>query len=257
MNIIVLMAGEGRRFTEAGITTPKPLVEVNNKTILEWTTRSLPFIQHMDQTIDVPIYSEQLYFAIREEHEQYGMSDYLKRVYGSDINIVSFKKSTRGNLETAYFVAALIDNEDDPLLVLDSDNKYDGTGFLNTISEAYDFDDSMVVTCFEPQDRSDKWSFVIAEGNLAIEICEKDVSALDRGGKPLVGTFWFHNTNQFMDHADKILRSGERTGWPGREEFFISQVPRSHIKQGRPVFVHTITDVVPLGTPEDVQRFQV
>jgi hypothetical protein len=60
-----------------------------------------------------------------------------------------------------------------------------------------------------------------------------------------------------MDHADKILRSGERTGWPGREEFFISQVPRSHIKQGRPVFVHTITDVVPLGTPEDVQRFQV
>ena len=255
MNIVILMAGEGRRFSDAGIVTPKPLIEVNDKTILEWTTRSLPFIQHMDQTLDVPIYSEQLYFAIREEHESYGVSDYLKSVYGSDINIISFKRTTRGNLETAYFAGALMDNDDDPLLVLDSDNKYNDNGLLRTLAEAYDFEDSMVVSCFEPIDDSDKWAFAVTEGNVVTEIREKDASALARGGKPLIGTFWFHSVNQFMSHADFILKHNYKTGVPGKEEFFISQVPNMHLTNGRMVFAHTVTDVVPLGTPEDVERF--
>jgi NDP-sugar pyrophosphorylase family protein len=257
MNIIILMAGEGRRFTDAGIVTPKPLVEVNERTILEWTTRSLPFIQHADQTLDIPIYSDQLYFAVREEHEEYGVSEYLQKVYGSDINIISFKKTTRGNLETAYYVGALMDRDEDPLLVLDSDNKYNDNGLLKTLAEAYELNDSMVVTCFDPVDRNDKWAFAVTEGNIVTEIAEKDGTALDRGGRPMVGTFWFHSADQFMNHADRILRSGERSGWAGREEFFISQVPKSHMKQNRPVFAHAVTDVIPLGTPEDVERFRV
>ena len=43
MSLLVLLAGEGQRFKDRGIMTPKPLIEVNGKSILEWTTRSLHF----------------------------------------------------------------------------------------------------------------------------------------------------------------------------------------------------------------------
>ena len=42
MNILVLMAGRGQRFRDKGYDKPKPLIEVNGKTILQWTTESCP-----------------------------------------------------------------------------------------------------------------------------------------------------------------------------------------------------------------------
>jgi len=254
---MVLMAGEGRRFSDVGVTVPKPLLEVNEKTILEWTTRSLPFIQHADQVLEQPIYPEQLYFAVREDHEEFGVTDYLKKTYGSDVNIVSFKRTTRGNLETAYITGAIIENCDDPLLVLDSDNKYNDNGLLDTLAEAYEIDNSMVVTCFEPLDDSAKWAFAVTEGTIVKEIVEKDPTAVSRDGKPLVGTFWFHSVNQFLGYADHIIRHNIRTGVIGKEEFFLSQVPAMHVARGKLVFAHTVTDVCPLGTPEDVEKFHV
>ena len=49
MNIIVTMAGRGARFSDVGYPMPKPLIEVENKHVIEWTTRSLPFIEHYNK----------------------------------------------------------------------------------------------------------------------------------------------------------------------------------------------------------------
>ena len=42
MNFLITMAGEGRRFREAGFTVPKMLIEAKGKTLLEWSIDSLP-----------------------------------------------------------------------------------------------------------------------------------------------------------------------------------------------------------------------
>ena len=256
MNILVVMAGEGNRFKEVGIDTPKPLIEVNDKSILEWTTRSLPFIQHKQETSSVlPILPDQLYFAIRKEHESNGICEYLKSLYGDDVNFIVFENTTRGNLETALISCISIHNIYDPLLVLDCDNMYCDNHFLETLIEANQIENSMVVTCFEPLDNSDKWSFVVPNGRVATEIVEKDGTALSRGGKPLVGTFWFQNTLMFMESAAEIIQSNAKTGQANKQEFYISQVPQKHINTGK-VFVHMVDSVVPLGTPEDVEKFR-
>jgi NDP-sugar pyrophosphorylase family protein len=256
MNVLVLMAGDGKRFTNVGITTPKPLIEVNDKPILEWTTRSLPFIKHADDVDkSLSIDSSNLYFAIRQEHENDGVCNYLTRVYGDNINFIVFQKTTRGNMETAY-VSTLSMPPDEPLLILDADNKYNDCDFLNTLDDASDFPDSMVVTYFDPIDKDPKWAFVFTDGALVKRIVEKDPKALEEGGSPLVGTFWFKTTALFQRYADQLIQTNTRSGITGREEFYVSQVPSAHIKNGGIVFAHKVSDVVPLGTPEDVEKFK-
>lgn len=260
MNVLVLLAGEGKRFTDVGITTPKPLIQINGRSILEWTTRSLPIIQHHLESIDTPIRPNQMYFAIREEHESLGIEAYLKDLYGDDINIISFKKTKdmiglRGNLDTALISAMTIENSDQPLLILDADNKYDHNNMIEFLNEAYDVENSMVVTCFEPLDDNSKWAFAMTDGSIVTKIVEKDPTAIAKGGKPLVGAFWFHSTDQFIRYADFIVGNGYRSGVPGREEFYVSQVASLHATNKRPVFAHTVTNVMPLGTPEDVEIF--
>jgi NDP-sugar pyrophosphorylase family protein len=256
MNVLILMAGDGKRFTDAGINTPKPLIEVNGKPILEWTTRSLPFIKHIDEDHSMSIAPENLYFAIRQEHENDGVCDYLKRVYGDDINFIVFQKTTRGNMETAY-VSTLSMPSEEPLLILDADNKYNDCDFLDTLSEAVDFDNSMVVTYFDPVDADPKWAFVFTDGALVTRIVEKDPTALEQGGCPLVGTFWFKTTSLFQRYADALIQTNTRSGTPGREEFYVSQVPSTHVKNGGIVFAHKVNEVVPLGTPDDVEKFKL
>lgn len=255
MNVLILMAGDGKRFTDEGITTPKPFIEVKGKPILEWTTRSLPFISHAYDDLDFTIAPDNLFFAIRQEHEDAGYCKYLREMYGEDINFIVFQKTTRGNMETAY-VSTLSMSPDEPLLILDSDNKYDDEGLIDTLSEAIEFDDSMVVTYFDPIDADPKWAFVFTDGALVTKIVEKDPQALAAGGSPLVGTFWFKTTALFQRYADALIQTNTRSGTAGREEFYVSQVPSTHVKNGGVVFAHKVSDVVPLGTPTDVEKFR-
>ena len=108
MNIVILMAGEGARFKEIGHPLPKPFIEVGDKHIVEWTTKSLPFIKHYGKSeVDIPY---NLTFAIRTEHEeQFEVTSRLKKIYGDDIRIKLFDKLTQGNLETAYLVCQELD----------------------------------------------------------------------------------------------------------------------------------------------------
>lgn len=254
MNILILMAGEGKRFSDVGITTPKPFVEVNGKMILEWTTRSVPFIKHYGEEGD-HFPSNQLYFAVRAEHEEFNVTEKLRTIYGEDINIIYFKKSTRGNLETAYTCATLMEDED-TLLVLDSDNKYNDNNMLITFTEALDFDNSMVVSYFDPIDDDPKWAFVYSDGAVVKKIVEKDPAGPKNGGRPLVGTFWFNNVGIFIRWAHLIIDKGLMSGTTGKEEFYISQVPAIHAANKGAVFAHKVSDVIPLGTPEDMEKFK-
>src|SRR5438067_1608211 len=96
MELVVVMAGEGKRFTDKGFTVPKPLIEVKGKTILDWTLTSIgPWLG-----------KHPLSFAIRAEHDdQYQIVNKLKKVYGDETRFQKFSATTRGNLETAYITS--------------------------------------------------------------------------------------------------------------------------------------------------------
>ena len=41
LNILIPMAGAGSRFKEAGYIFPKPLIEIDNKPMIQWVIESL------------------------------------------------------------------------------------------------------------------------------------------------------------------------------------------------------------------------
>ena len=56
INIVVPMAGRGQRFLDKGISTPKPLLEINSE----------PFISHVIDSVTFE--NANFYFLIREQH---------------------------------------------------------------------------------------------------------------------------------------------------------------------------------------------
>lgn len=245
MNILVLMAGKGKRFTDEGYTTPKPLLKVNGKPILQWTTESCPYITHtgMEQSNNI-----KLYFAILQEHINADLVDFLYSVYGKNIHIITFPELTKGNLETAYIACNTMSSLTDELLVLDSDNKYSSAGIKSFISELPKDKSTAAIFVFNNTDQSlpNKWANAKLEKNIVSGIREKDDTWVSYPS--LIGTFYFSSTKFFIDSANKILKESA----PVKGEYYMSMVPTYTTAD---VYGYTVTDVVPLGTPNDVKLF--
>lgn len=247
MNVLVLMAGEGERFKKRGYNMPKPYIKVRGRPIVEWTTRSLPFINHYGE--DPTNNRIRLSLAVREEHvKEYRVDSLLREIYGNP-RIIQFSETTRGNLETAYICATQI-LSDDEFLVLDSDNYYDGSHLKDFISANRRF--QSIVCCFKLKKPDPKWCYVLSSGKQAIQLLEKDESAFHMGGRPIIGVFYFRRKSLFIKSAEEVLRSEE----PVKGEYYMSQAVQKLIDLSVPVGVYEPPLVMPLGTPEDVKRFE-
>lgn len=253
-NVLVLCAGHATRFTDAGIHTPKPILPIGKAAtpMVKVTTDSLPFIDEMKQG--------KLAFAVLQEHvDKLGISEVLKSLYNEPA-LVAFSHVTRGNLETAQqSVESLIAQKgwtlDEPLLILDSDNKYDGSEFAAFIEEVGKLTKEFGVICyFEPIDDKTHWCFAQMNGLEVFNLLEKYPGALDPGinGKPMVGTFYFSSTRLFLEAAVDIITEGEKS----KNEFFMSQAIAQLLNTGKSVWGCKVDNVIPLGTPEDVKNYE-
>jgi choline kinase len=241
MEISVLMAGEGKRFTQAYGDVYKPFVKVRGKTILEWTLSSLSLVGH------------RLSFTIQGKHEKtFNVSAELERMFGHRIRVFYLDRLTRGNLETAYNTSLMIGDTSE-ILFLDGDNLYNGDDLFKFINEKKSISDNFAaLTAFEPIDDSAKWCFLQKNKDQVTGIYEKDINALKSGGKPMVGVFYFSNNEQFLISADKTLKGNNTVNG----EYYLSSVVKTYLKDGIDVFGKMVDKVVPLGTPEDVEQWQ-
>lgn len=256
-NILVLCAGKGQRFKDAGYDEPKPLIDVDGISMVKRTTDS----------ISRPNCSDRLAFAVlTSDIVNHNISAKLKNIYGQGINIVEFPELTRGNLETAHkAVNHLLEvggwKKDAAILILDSDNVYNGSQFWKFIDDRIKESFSMgghggsepgrfgVICYFEPLDDKTHWCFAQLKGNEVFNLLEKHPHALSVGGKPMVGTFYFTSVKLFMSVAGDVLALGRiRNG-----EFYMSQTMEHLLEYNIPVYGCRVFNVVPLGTPEDLQ----
>ena len=66
LNVLVPMAGAGKRFVDAGYTFPKPLIEINNKPMIQWVVDCLN------------INANYIFLILKEHQMKYNISSVLK-----------------------------------------------------------------------------------------------------------------------------------------------------------------------------------
>lgn len=233
MKILVLAAGAGSRFKDYS-EIPKPLIKIKGKEIIKRTTDS----------ISRPNTYKDWTFAIQDRHN---LDTVLQKLYPGSLNTI-FTRLTRGNLETAYECCQYLDDKNEKLLILDSDNAYDGSGLIEKFEK---IENGAAICYFEPIDDSAKWCFCFNEEGRVWRVAEKNPEALQYGGKPMVGTFFFSSVGLFEKLAAKVLNNNFKE----RGEFFMSQAIREALIEQIPVYSFKVKNPIPLGTPEDVEKF--
>ena len=234
VNVLIPMAGRGSRFDKAGYTFPKPLIDVNNK----------PMIQVVTENLNIE--GTHIFLVLQEHYNKYALKYLLPLITKPNLcKIVQVNEVTEGAACTVLLAEDLIDN-DEELLLANSDQwvNWDSTHFLNYMRDKNADGGILSFTATHP-----KWSFAKVQEvtNLVTEVAEK---------KPIsncatVGIYYFKHGRDFVTAAKQMIAKDIRTNG----EFYVCPVFNEMIGDGKRIYTYPIAEMMGLGTPEDLERY--
>lgn len=235
MNILIPMAGLGSRFSNIGIQEPKPLIEVNSRTLIEHSIKSFDvdgkFI-FVTRKYENPAYSDQLNSLLKQLRPE--------------CEIIEIDRVTNGASQTALCAREFINNNE-PLVIYNCDQiiNWDPREFLKFTSDA-GVDGAVVLH----KEKDPKNSFAEIKNSRVVQVVEKNPISDDA----LIGFHYWKRGCDFVVSAEKLL--SEFT-FHGRPECYISETYNYLIQQGSSIFPYFVAPniYIPLGTPEDVARY--
>jgi HAD superfamily hydrolase (TIGR01509 family) len=231
LNVLVPMAGAGSRFSEAGYTFPKPLIEVNGKPMIQLVVENL----NMDANF---------IFIVQEDHfEKYHLG-YMLNVISPGCKIIKTNGLTEGAACTTLLAKHFINNSD-PLVIANSDQFVEWNS--NECMYAFKADeiDGGILTF---KATHPKWSYAkVGEDGFVSEVAEK---------KPIsdnatVGIYYWKHGKDYVKYAEQMIAKDIRTNG----EFYVCPVFNEAIGDGKKIRVKTIEKMWGLGTPEDLDNF--
>lgn len=241
MRVIIPMAGLGSRFTNAGYLTHKPLIKVNNKSLIRYAVESL------DITGDYIFVCRDLggtYMSdLKIELDQY--FDNSESTYTIEI----IDHVTTGAAETA--LAGMLDSYNGELIITNCDQylDWDSETFIAN-SRSYD---GCVLT-YESEDL--KNSFAKTINNKVVKMIEKPKGPIE--GDALVGVHYWKKAQDFVSSGNKSLRNFNK-----KNETYISETYNYLINDGLNIGVSPISETYDslgkywsTGTPEDLALFK-
>jgi dTDP-glucose pyrophosphorylase len=235
MNILIPMAGLGSRFANNGVTEPKPLIRVNQKTLIE----------HSIKSFDVD--GKFIFVTRKYENPQHSVElNKLLKTLRPECAIIEIDRVTNGASQTALCARELI-NSSTPLVIYNCDQiiNWNPTEFLKFVADPI-VDGAVVLY----KDQNPKNSFAEIKNSRVVQVVEKNPISNDA----LIGFHYWKRGCDFVESAEKLLT--EFT-FHGRPECYISETYNYLIQQGHNIFPYFVAPNIftPLGTPEDVARY--
>ena len=240
--IVIPMAGHGKRFKDAGISKPKFMIEVENKTLFEWSLDSLP--------VEI---SRKIIFVCLEEHEkEFKISKFIKNIMKNrypkiKYELIYLEKTTRGQVETVLHAKQLIDSEN-TLVIYNIDTYFVSTRLKSKILTLKNQNIDGMLGCFTSNDEN--LSFVeLNENGFVKRVREKEkISNLAS-----TGLYIFSNGRQFIEAAEEMIKNDIKV----KGEFFVSEIYNVLLKSGKKFVIDIAEEFIPFGTPEDIKKFEM
>jgi HAD superfamily hydrolase (TIGR01509 family) len=231
LNILIPMAGAGSRFQQAGYTFPKPLIEVNNK----------PMIQVVVENLNID--ANYIYVVQKSHREKYNL-DTMLNLITPGCKIVEVDVLTEGAACTALLAKDFINN-DNPLFFANSDQfvEWDSNEFMYKMQESNCDGGIVTFKATHP-----KWSFArIDDNGFVTEVAEKNPIS----DNATVGFYYWKHGSDFVKYAEQMIEKNIRVN----NEFYVCPVYNQAIEDSKKIRIFESGKMWGLGTPEDLNFY--
>lgn len=242
---IILLAGQGKRFQDAGYAIPKPVILIDNVPMVVRAAQALPD-------------SDRQVFLCRKEHiERYGIDKELLKHY-PEAKIVPVEQLTEGQASTCLLAEPLVDaNAILTIGACDNAVVWNKSVFENLInSEEVD----AIIWTFTFRDNPQvvrnphMYGWIkVDENDCAQKVSVKvPISEDPIDDHVIVGTFTFKKAAQFFTYAQDMIKQDRRIN----NEFYVDECMNLLIEAGLKVKVFKVNKFICWGTPQDLQVYE-
>jgi dTDP-glucose pyrophosphorylase len=225
LQIVVPLAGEGKRFKEAGYDVYKAFLPVGRQRMIDAVISNVrPSQDHL--------------FTFVSRY------DLLLDSLPSGSFVLRLDEPTDGAVSTVLKVREHIDS-DTPLLIVNSDQLIDFK-IDDFLAKAKNYD-GLILT-FPATDP--KWSYASVKNGEVVGVAEK----VPISNHATCGVYYFGSGHDFLQAADQMIRKNIRT----KGEFYLCPVYNEYIAMGKTVGIYEVEAKAMhgLGTPEDYEAYQ-
>ena len=213
MNIVIPMAGKSSSFSNEGIETPKPYIDIKGK----------PMVQRAYESLGLDHVAKTVYFIALEEHkEKYNVEEVVKS-FCDKAEVIYLPFVTSGPAETLYKLKDIIP-DDEPMLQTNVDQvlEWDSSRFVKFIEDEKDIDGALVtINVVDPH-----YSFArYDQERIALDVTEKIIIS----NEGLIGTHYWKRAGDYFRSFEKA----KDEGLTYNDEIYVSLTFNPLIKEGK------------------------
>ena len=240
LNLVIPMAGLGSRFSKEGYETPKPLIEVSGKYMVE-------------QAINTHYKTNNNYLIAQESHnKEYSFKSELNK--NLKLEVIEINELTEGQAITANMGIQKLNNKGIIVGACDNGVIYDSQAFEKLINESPD----IIAFTFQNYPGANKnpqmygWVAVDKNQNITDVSVKKAISNNPQEDYGIVGAFYFKNKDIYQSCLNYLKQNNIRVN----NEFYIDSMLKAGIDQGLVVKNFKIEYYLCFGTPNDLKTFE-
>ncbi len=230
LTLIIPAAGRGSRFKKNGITTPKPLIELNSRPFFWWATESIR------QKTSI----HELIFVVLEEHViQFNIDSEIKFYY-PNAKIVVISEVTKGAAETALLAIDAMESNG-AFAINDCDHAFNLNNVNEIISDLSSEADAALVYF---NSNNPAYSYAqLDQNNKVIGTVEKEVVS----HCAIAGCYFFKDKETYINAYNQYIKNCNYN------EYFISGIYNELARESKSISIFELESHCAFGTPEEYQ----
>lgn len=236
INILIPLAGSNQFFNELEYPYPKPLIEINNKTMIEHVIENFNTIKEEKQFI---------FIVNSEECTKYHLDNALNLLTDNKCKIIKIDNQTKGATCSAMMAIEHINN-DKKLIIANADQLFDDN--LGSIISKFKDVDAGVITFNSIHPR---WSYArIDENNHIVETAEK--RPLSKNA--IAGLFYFKRGKDFISSSMSMIQKDASVN----NLYYISPTLNEMVLQNKKMTIYKIDNnkYHTFYTPQKIQEYE-
>jgi bifunctional N-acetylglucosamine-1-phosphate-uridyltransferase/glucosamine-1-phosphate-acetyltransferase GlmU-like protein len=213
LKIIIPLAGKSDLYYSAGYIYPKPIIDINGKTMIECV---------IENTNKLNIDFQYIFIIKDEDATKYHLDNVLK-IIAPNSEIVKLKYDTKGALCSIMMTIDLI-SEDDSLLILNGDQILD-IDFEKVDSFWQNMSVDVGVITFKSV--HPRWSYVRIENDEIIESAEKNPIS----DNAIAGYYYFKSSKLFFNLSYEVINNNVSYD----NNFYVSSIINQYILKNKKI----------------------